>query len=116
MAAFNLLGYSLLWNRPMRHEVFIAAAAVHTVLIGTGFIVLTFYWQGRNWARILVILDSLVALYNLHDLKRLKSSIYLVQFMILGEAILGAFLVYYLSTSEARTFFRRAPARTVASE
>ena len=68
-----------------------------------GYIVIWFYWKGRNWARILVLLTSLLSLYNLHDWTRSGT---MPRIMIGTEAILAVFLLYWLNTRQIRTFFR----------
>ena len=39
--------------------------SLFTIFIVAGYVVIWFYWQGRNWARVLVLLTSLLCLYNL---------------------------------------------------
>jgi len=76
--------------------------ALISALIFAGYFVRFFYWQGRNWARILVILDSIVALYGLRYVPRYGA---LQQAIIVGDAQLGAYLIYWLNTRAVRDFF-----------
>jgi len=76
--------------------------ALISALIFAGYFVRFFYWQGRNWARILVILDLIVALYGLRYVPRYGA---LQQAIIVGDALLGAYLIYWLNTGAVRDFF-----------
>ena len=74
-----------------------------TLFIIVGYVVFAFYWHGKNWARILVILNSLLALYNVHLIGKLAL---LQRLIILGEATLGAYLLYWLNTARIREYFK----------
>jgi len=68
MVVLNLGGLvGLRWN----HRGVVAAVLLLMLL---GYVVLWYYWQGRNWARILVILTSVLAIFNLFPIRRLYSS------------------------------------------
>ena len=103
MAILNLFGYALLLGprRPRNVEV---ALVFVTLMIGAGYVVLWFYWQGHNWARILVFLTCFLCFYNLRSF---GSANFLVRIMLVGEAVVGVFLVYWLNTARARAFFQR---------
>ncbi len=109
MGILNILGYALLLDvRRQPSSTIVAKAVVFTVLIAAGYVVLWFYWHGRNWARILVFLTCFVAFYNLRDLVAANP---IVKIMVLGEAGVAVFLVFWLNTSEARLFFKNPSPR-----
>jgi hypothetical protein len=100
MPITNAMGWAIIdWSRPDAKLVF----AVFTVTILIGYVVIWFYWRGKNWARILVLLTSLLCFYNLHSWTRdgLPARI-----MISAEALLAVFLLYWLNTRAVREFFR----------
>ena len=67
------------------------------------YFVLWYFWKGRNWARWLVLVTSGVALFNLTGLATAS----VIQKAIIGiEAVLGAFLFYWLNTRAVRGFFK----------
>src|SRR5258706_247449 len=106
MAGLNLLGYSLI-DGTAKHLIF----NLVVVSLGTfvAYFVLWFYWKGRNWARWLVMLTSLIALSNI----RLWSSYGPVpRVMIALEAVLGTFLLYWLNTRPVRTYFAKTKIAT----
>ena len=108
MAILNLFGYVIVdWDA---HPVLLAlSVAGVSLLILAGYVVLWFYWHGKNWARRMVLLTSLLALMNL----MLWSSAYLAErIMIALEAPLALFLLYWLNTPRAKTYFV-APLRTL---
>lgn len=76
-------------------------AAGMAVMVAS-YLVLWFYWKGRNWARWLVLITSVLALLNLF----LLSSVPLVgQITILFEAPLGLFLLVWLNRPEVKAYF-----------
>ncbi len=78
------------------------------VMMLIGYWVLWYFYRGRNWARILCMLDSALCVYclkyipsYLHDswrVARIASAVIC--------AALGVYLLYWLNTREARNFFR----------
>jgi hypothetical protein len=105
MAALNIFGYALLWHVQKPAPVIVTLGMIYTVFIGLGYVVLWFYWRGKNWARILVLLTSLLALLNLRSL---ATANIIVKVMIVGEALIAAFLLYWLNTAEAKRYFNPA--------
>jgi len=102
MSIFNATGFATIdWSKPHPYIRFF----IFTTIIIAGYVVIWFYWKGRNWAKILVLLTSLLCLYNLYYLNRygLRG-----QVMVGGEALLAIFLLYWLNTSKVRAFFDRA--------
>jgi hypothetical protein len=53
-----------------------------SLMIAAGYVVLWYYWQGRNWARILVFLTCFLCFYNLRSF--LTSNL-LVRIMLVGH-------------------------------
>jgi len=77
-----------------------------TVVITVGYVVLWFYYQGRNWARLAVILGSLLILLN--NCWAIKHANPIVKVVDVAEMIVAVFLVVWLNTSTARVYFHRA--------
>jgi hypothetical protein len=67
-----------------------------------GYVVLWYFWRGRNWARWLVLLTSVLALLNLFGLPQATP---LQAACIVMEAILAGFLLYWLNTASVRGYF-----------
>jgi hypothetical protein len=100
MSLTNALGWLIVdWSNPRASTIF----AVFTVFIAVGYLVIWFYWKGHNWARILVLLTSVLCLYNLRYFLRARI---IEQLMIGAEAILGIFLLFWLNTRPVKSFFR----------
>jgi hypothetical protein len=66
--------------------------------------VLWFFWQGRNWARILVMIQSGLVLMNALVPNRVGHQQYLT---MIGQAGVGIFLLIWLNRPEIRAWFRR---------
>lgn len=101
MAVCNPLG--LVFLEPSRGalavQVFVA-----TLVVAVSYLVLWYYWGGKNWARILVLITSVIALLNLFAF---PSASALQRIVLILEAILAGFLLIWLNRSPAREFFRR---------
>lgn len=103
MAILNLSGFvGLQWSD---HGEVVAAL----LFILCGYIVLWYYWQGKNWARILVLLTSVLAIFNVSKILRPYSSAVLYNSFLVVEAALGVFLLYWLNTKDVRNWFMRRP-------
>jgi hypothetical protein len=114
MAVLNILGYAILLE-PEAHKTPFAIfffITVFTLTIGVGYVVLWFFWKGRNWARILVLLNCFVCFYNVHDIHFYLRVNPIEKVMLTGEAVLALFLLYWLNTREAKTYFKRSKLRS----
>ena len=80
-----------------------------TVLICVGYVFIWFYWQGRNWARVAVLLFSVWSICNLMAWNTVSTSPALLttpaHVLMLFRAILGLFLLYWLNTRAVVEFF-----------
>ena len=74
------------------------------LVISISYLLLWYYWQGNNWARILVIIVSLLSLVNLYGIRKYS---FLQASVLVAEAALGLFLLWWLNTESARTYFGR---------
>jgi hypothetical protein len=70
------------------------------------FTVIWFYWNGYRWARLVVLLVSLVALWNLTSWMRVTTFISVV---IALQVAMGLFLLYWLNTPPVKTYFAEKP-------
>ncbi|MBZ5680892.1 MAG: hypothetical protein LAO24_12380 [Acidobacteriia bacterium] len=100
MAVLNLTGFAYVqWDsRTARLQL-----AFNIVMMAAGYFVLWFYWKGRNWARILILLTSLLGLFNLVALPHWRI---VAQSGIMAEAVLSLFLIYWLNSPRVRDFFK----------
>ena len=102
MSVTNAMAWAIIdWSKPDSRILF----AVFTIFIVVGYVVIWFYWKGRNWARILVLLTSLLCLYNLYHWNRYELT---ERVMVAAEALLAIFLLCWLNTAKVRSFFRNA--------
>jgi hypothetical protein len=75
------------------------------VVIFGSVAVVYFFWHGRNWARIVVMLTA--ATDFILDIPRLGHSPPLMQFVLSLRLLTAAVLIIWLNTSAVRTYFRR---------
>jgi hypothetical protein len=84
---------------------------IDTVVICIGFFFVWFYWKGKNWARIAVLLASVLNIYNLRQWNRVSMSPALLttpaHITLAANAVLGVALLYWLNTGPVRAFFTR---------
>jgi hypothetical protein len=117
MAVLNILGYAIMWE-PEAHETRLIVfffLLVFTLTIVAGYVVLWFFWKGKNWARILVLLNCFVCFYNVRDI-HFFLGVNPVEKVTLGcEAVLAIFLLYWLNTREAKAYFKRRKSGTHVS-
>ena len=114
MCVTNFLGFFLVnWTpQPGHHPL--GLFIIYILRICTGYLVLWYFWQRRNWARWLVQITSLLALWNLWALRKPTPPQYqsLVRVpMVAAEALIAIFLLYYLNTASVRAWFVSDAAR-----
>jgi hypothetical protein len=109
MAVLNILGYAIMWE-PEAHETRLTVfffILVFTLTIAAGYVVLWFFWKGKNWARILVLLNCFVCFYNVRDIHFFLRVNPVEKVTLVSEAVLAIFLLYWLNTREAKVYFKR---------
>ena len=77
------------------------------------YVMLWFYWEGRNWARRLVLFVSIVALFDLVFLFRppVHSPARILKYdtVVIVNALFGVFLLYWLNRADVRQWFKARP-------
>ena len=95
--------------RPGRPPYSLRMLAAYTVVICIGYVFIWFYWRGKNWARIAVLVFSVLSILNLSTWNRVSASPALLttpaHVLIVARAILGFILLYWLNTYPALGFF-----------
>lgn len=100
MCICNAMGwFTIEWDKPRASTKF----ALCTVFILIGYVCIWFYRRGSNWARVVVMLTSLLTIVNLFFITRGNM---VSQVVVLSEAILGIFLLWWLNTAPAREYFK----------
>jgi len=66
------------------------------------YAVLWFYWNGYSWARVLVLLGSLLGLWDLTAWMHVSA---FVRILIAVKTALALFLLYWLNTRSLRDYF-----------
>ena len=77
---------------------------VFVVLRIIAFVCIVYYARGRNWARIAVLLTSVLTILGLLQLRHEDS---LGKVMGAAWGLLAVFLLYWLNTRSVREFFKR---------
>jgi hypothetical protein len=71
------------------------------------FVCIIYYVRGRNWARVAVLVTSVVVILGLLQLRHEDA---LGQVTSVAWALLGVFFLYWLNTHSVREFFKRGAA------
>ncbi len=103
MCIFNVCGYAAI-DPSFGYLTFQLMFA--TLIISLSFIVIWFYFKGKNWARILVLLTSVVALINTCIIAEANLP---QKVIIIGEAMFACFLLYWLNTKQVKMYFSNMP-------
>lgn len=118
MSICNIMPWATI--RPGRPPYTLRTSLAFTVIIGIGFVFIWFYWQGRNWARISVLLYSILNILNLRVWNRISLSPGVLtaptHVMMAAKAALGVLLLYWLSTRPVREFFTQDQANFTGSK
>lgn len=109
MCFLNLAGFVFVDRKVVPIEV---QVILFSLIVAFSYIVLWFYWQGKNWARILVLVTSAIALINLFGLPALTM---LQRAVVVIEAALAVFLFWWLNTKAVREYFKSATKGSVQS-
>jgi hypothetical protein len=80
--------------------------------VAASFVVIAFFWKGRNWARVLVLIASGMSLLEL-ALLPLASPLFFG--LILADVAVALFLLVWLNTAPVREYFR-GPAPPAGAE
>jgi hypothetical protein len=116
MSFCNVMLWVVFYNEARPH--FLRVLALFTVVIGIGFVFIWFYWQGKNWARISVLIYSALCVLNLKSWNIPSSSPYLrttpTHVLLASRALLGVVLLFWLNTRPIREFFQSKSLRTQA--
>ena len=109
MALCNAMGWTV-FNYPNNHHP-LKVLALMTIFISIGYVFIWFYWIGKNWARIAVLIVSGLNIYNLQSWSTVsRSSVLLAtpfHIVLAARAVLGAALLYWLTTRPVVEFFKR---------
>ena len=111
-ATFLSVCNAMLWAtiKPGRPPYSLRMLVMYTVTIGIGYFFIWYYWKGRNWARIAVLLVSFSSIPNLLSWNRVSLSPALLttpaHILLAARAVLGAALLYWLNTSHVVEFFK----------
>jgi hypothetical protein len=100
MGILNLTGFfTLTWASRS-----VVVATLSCVLVS--YVLLWFFWKGRNWARLLVLFLSVVAVLDLFTLIRPPGNVVLYDAGVIAWALLGVFSLYWLNRADVRGWFK----------
>lgn len=99
MCIFNLAAYVFV---DPKSPYLAIGLAVGTTIVILSFVILWHYWNGKNWARVLVMITSLVSILNLLGIRNHNMA---QATLIVLEAALGVYLLWWLNVREVKSYF-----------
>jgi hypothetical protein len=103
IAILNLTVFaSLEWIQ----RFFFATLAINIFTVVVSYLVLWFFWKGRNWARLCVLVISFISVINLLSINHPHGIVIVYDSIVLAWAVLGCFLLYWLNLADVRDWFK----------
>jgi len=100
MGVLNLSAFVIMnWT----HRVVVA---IQILVVLASYLVLWFFWKGRNWARLLVLVVSVGSILNLLALIHPYGNVVLYDSIVISWAVLAFFLLYWLNRADVREWFK----------
>jgi len=108
MAVLTPFDYLLIdWDD---HATLVSSVATTSFLNLLGFLVLWFFWNGRNWARWLVLSGVPFAVWDL--IRLWPSAEPIVRIYVLTGATVYLFSLFWLNTPAVRSYFTQSKRAT----
>jgi hypothetical protein len=104
LCLFNLYGVIELFFLNTGSESFRYVAAAAVIVVMLSYLVIAFFWQGKNWARLLVMAAALISIPNIYNFERFHI---VSKFVIGGEFVFALFLLYWLNTKKIKDYFSK---------
>lgn len=102
-AAIGILNFTAFINLNWARRSSVVASFLTFVV---SYALLWFFWKRKNWARLVFIFLSVVAVLNLLTLIRPPGNIVLYDTGVVAWSILGIFLLYWLNRPNVREWFK----------
>jgi hypothetical protein len=91
---------------PKRAPYFATTLWSEILVVLAGYLVLWFFWKGKNWARISVLIASVLAVLNLIALIHPHGNVIVYDSIVTAWALVGFFLLYWLNLADVREWFK----------
>jgi hypothetical protein len=103
MGILNLTAFaSLTWI----NRFFVTTVIADIFIVVVSYVVLWFFWKGRNWARLWVLVVSVISVINLLSLIHPHGIVIVYDLIVIAWAILGLYLLYRLNLADVREWFK----------
>src|SRR5258708_11414413 len=97
MGILNLTAFaSVMWIK----RFFVATLAADIFIVVVSYVVLWFFWKGRDWARLWVLVFSVLSVINLLALIHPYGIVIVYDSIVIAWAIVGFFLLFWLNLAD----------------
>ncbi len=103
LCLFNCYGILGLFFLNVESSIFEIYAIVAVIFVIISFIVLWFFRKGKNWARLLVMIASLLCFINIYNYMLYPV---FTKIVTAAQMILGGYLLYWLNTENVKEYFQ----------
>lgn len=103
LCLFNLYGIIGLYFLNIESDYFNYVAGTAVIIVSLSFIVIGFFWKGKNWARILVLGAAVLSFPNAYNFMALHI---VSKFVLGGQLMFACYLLYWLNTTAVKEFFK----------
>ena len=110
--AIGVLNLTAFVNLNWAHRSVVVATLL---IVLVSYVLLWFFWEGRNWARLLFLFLSVVALLDLLTLVRPPGNVVLYDAGVIAWALLGLFFLYWLNREDVREWFKNPKTPNVSA-
>jgi len=102
MAILNLTAFAGV----TRTRFFVATLMVEIVVVLASYAVLWFFWRGKNWARLCVLVVSVGSIVNFLSLIYPHGNVFVFDSIVVGWGVVGLYLLYWLNRPDIKRWFR----------
>jgi hypothetical protein len=92
---------------PNRAPYFAAALWAEILVALVGYLILWFFWKGKYWARISVLVASVLSVINLVGLLHPYGNVFVYDSIAIAWALAGCFLLYWLNLADVREWYTK---------
>ena len=111
MAILNLTAFASI----KRTRFFLATLVIEIMVVFASYVVLWFFWKGKNWARLCVLVVSVMSIVNFFSLVYPHGNVFVFDSIVIGWGVVGLYLLHWLNRPDIKQWFRNPENRPTNS-
>ena len=89
-----------------RDRFFVVTLVAEILVVLASYAVLWFFWRAKNWARLCVLVMSVISVVNFFSLIYPHGNVFVFDSIVIGWGVVGLYLLYWLNRPDIRLWFR----------